>query len=189
MNYVLLIGPPAVGKATVAREVARLTGYRLVLNTLTSEMLLEVFSRPERPFGHLHVEFQQRILQEAARADMDVVSTLAWAFDQEIDWKVSRARFDVVRESGGRTFIAELEAPFEIRAQRNHLPDRRARKPNQAATLTDEVMRELELRYRLQSEPGELAEFGAYVRIDTTVLAPAESAARIVETFGLPRIW
>jgi hypothetical protein len=186
MNYVLIVGPPAVGKATVAREVARLTGYRLVLNTLTSEMLLDIFARPERPFGPLHVEFQHRILEEAARHGMDVVSTLAWAFDEPTDWRVARARFALVRQHGGKSFIAELEAPLPVRLDRNNLPDRRTSKPNQAATLTAEVMQDLDARYRLNSDPGELDEFGPHLRIDTTSSSPTESARRVIDTFGLP---
>ena len=82
MIYVLIVGPPAVGKATVAREVARLTGFRLVPNTLTAEMLLDVFRRSERPFSRLHVEFQQRILEEAAAAGVSLVSTRRLGFQR-----------------------------------------------------------------------------------------------------------
>ena len=119
---------------------------------------------------------------------MDIVSTLAWAFDQEIDWRVSRARFETVRQHGGRVCIAELGAPLDLRIQRNHLADRTASKPNQAATLTDDVMRDLDARYRLSSQPGELAEFGPYLRLDTTEVSAFELSARIIEEFRLPRI-
>ena len=146
MSYVLIVGPPAVGKATVAREVARLTGFRLVPSTLTAEMLLDVFRRSERPFSRLHVEFQQRILEEAAAAGVSLVSTAAW----------------------------------------NHFPDRVRAKPNQQATLTDDVMREMEAKYRLSSDSGELDEFGPYLRIDTTRVSAGEAARLIVAGFGLP---
>ena len=182
MIYVLIVGPPAVGKATVAREVARLTGFRLVPNTLTAEMLLDVFRRSERPFSRLHVEFQQRILEEAAAAGVSLVGTAAWAFDEELDWAISRSRF----EAGGKTFIAELEAPFVTRLVRNHFPDRVRAKPNQQATLTDDVMREMEAKYRLSSDSGELDEFGPYLRIDTTRVSAGEAARLIVAGFGLP---
>ncbi|MBK6562330.1 MAG: hypothetical protein IPH65_00940 [Dehalococcoidia bacterium] len=186
MSYVLIVGPPAVGKATVAREVARLTGFRLVPNTLTAEMLLDVFRRSERPFSRLHVEFQQRILEEAAAAGVSLVGTAAWAFDEELDWAISRSRFEAVRIHGGKTFIAELEAPFVTRLVRNHFPDRVRAKPNQQATLTDDVMREMEAKYRLSSDSGELDEFGPYLRIDTTRVSAGEAARLIVAGFGLP---
>lgn len=187
MDYVLIIGPPAVGKATVAREVARLTGYRLVLNTLTTEMLSNIFARHERPFGPLHVQFQNRILEEALRAGMSVVGTVAWAFQDETNWRVARERNAVVVAAGGRTCIAELAAPFEILIERNRLPDRVADKLRQASTLSDEVLCELTRRNRFLAEPGELAEFGPYLRIESTQASATEAAARIVEAFGLSR--
>ena len=40
MKLVVLHGPPAVGKLTVARELARLTGWRLFHNHLVVDALL-----------------------------------------------------------------------------------------------------------------------------------------------------
>ncbi len=184
MDYVLIVGAPAVGKATVAREVARLTGYRLVLNTLTSEMLLNVFERPEPPFSLLHVEFQHRIVEESARAGISLVSTVAWAYNSEFDCREMRKRLGFVAANGGRTLFAELSAPIDVRLERNRAESRHVLKPNQARTLTDDIMLGME-RHRFVSEPGELDEFGPVVRLDTTTVAPGDAAMRIVEAFGL----
>ena len=184
MNYVLILGPPAAGKATVAREIARLTGYRLLLNTLTSEMLLHVFERQEAPFGPLHVEFQHRIIEEAARSGIDVVSTVAWAFNSVFDWREMRKRLDSVKALAGRVSFVELSAPIAVRLERNEHPERKLLKPNQARTLTSEIMLDME-KYRFLSEPGELDEFGPTLRVDTTKVRPAAAAALIVGTFGL----
>ena len=91
-------------------------------------MLSTVFARLERPFGPLHVEFQSRILEEALRAGMSVVRTLAWAFQDETNWRVSRGRNAMVVAAGGRTCIAELIAPDETLLERNPLPERTADK-------------------------------------------------------------
>lgn len=186
MDYLLVLGAPAVGKATVATELARLTGYRLVLNTLTSEMLLNVFERQEAPFSPLHVEFQHRIVEESARAGISLVSTVAWAHNSKFDCREMRKRLGFVTANGGRVLFAELAAPIDVRLERNREEARHALKPNQARTLSDDVMLEME-RHRFLSEPGELEEFGSVVRIDTTTVTPGEAAARIVEAFDLVR--
>ena len=185
-DYILIVGPPAVGKATVAREVARLTGYRLVLNTLTTEMLSSVFARHERPFGPLHVHFQSRIIEEALKAGMSVVGTVAWAFQDETNWRIARERNAMVAAAGGRTCIAELTAPLEVLLERNRLPDRVADKPRQASTLSDDVVAELVRRNRFSAEAGELDDFGPYLRIDTTTTSASEAARLIVDRFDLP---
>jgi predicted kinase len=188
VDYILIIGPPAVGKATVAREVAKLTGFRLLLNTLTTEMLSTVFARHEAPFGPLHVEFQSRILEEALKAGMSVVGTVAWALEDATNWRVARERNRMVVAAGGRTCITELTAPVDTLVERNRLPARAADKPRQASTLTDDVVRYLAQRHRFVSEPGELDEFGPFVRIDTTAVSAAEAARRIVNEFGLAQV-
>ena len=43
MRLLLIIGPPAVGKMTVGREIARRSSFRLFHNHHTIEPLVEVF--------------------------------------------------------------------------------------------------------------------------------------------------
>jgi replication-associated recombination protein RarA len=39
MKLILLYGPPAVGKLTIAKEIARLTGFKLFHAHLTSDLV------------------------------------------------------------------------------------------------------------------------------------------------------
>jgi shikimate kinase len=43
MHFVLIFGPPAVGKMTVGHEVAQRTGFKLFHNHLSIEPLLGIF--------------------------------------------------------------------------------------------------------------------------------------------------
>ena len=43
MKFIFLHGPPAVGKLTIARELATLTGWRLFHNHLTVDLVLSVY--------------------------------------------------------------------------------------------------------------------------------------------------
>jgi hypothetical protein len=95
-----------------------------------------------------------------------------------------RKRLGFVTANGGRVLFAELTAPIGVRLERNREAARHALKPNQARTLTDDIMLSME-RHRFVSEPGELDEFGPVVRIDTAVVTAAEAAGRIIGAFGL----
>ena len=45
MKLILLYGPPAVGKLTIAKEIARLTGFKLFHAHLTSDLVEAIFPR------------------------------------------------------------------------------------------------------------------------------------------------
>ena len=70
MNFVVIFGPPAVGKMTVGQELARLTGYKLFHNHVTIDLVSEYFEFGTPPFSRLVREFRARIIQEAAASEM-----------------------------------------------------------------------------------------------------------------------
>src|SRR5438105_11518667 len=81
-GLVFIVGPPAVGKMTVGTELAARTGYRLLYNHQTIDLVTQFF-----PFGspqgqRLVNEFRRRILEEVAASDLPgLIFTYVWAFD------------------------------------------------------------------------------------------------------------
>ena len=119
MHFVCVFGPPAVGKMTVGRELARLTGYKLLHNHMTVEPVLDIFPFGSPPFGRLVNEFRRRILEEAVAADLPgLVFTLVWGLEDERDRAWSRRTSTWWRPRGRVTFV-ELYAPLEERLARN----------------------------------------------------------------------
>ncbi|MBC8077907.1 MAG: hypothetical protein H7Y32_17655, partial [Chloroflexales bacterium] len=51
MDFVLIFGPPAVGKMTVGHELARPTGLKLFHNHMTIDLVLPFFPFGTPPFG------------------------------------------------------------------------------------------------------------------------------------------
>ena len=51
MNLVFIYGPPGVGKLSVARELARATGYKLFDNHVSIACAESVFEFGTKPFG------------------------------------------------------------------------------------------------------------------------------------------
>jgi len=185
MNFVLIFGPPAVGKTTVGQELARLTGYKLLYNTMTAEMLLEIFPRGTHEFGALNSEFQTRIVEEAAKAGTSLINTAAWAFDSAADTAVMRTRQDVATRHGAAVHLVELCAPLDVRLERNRHENRARQKPRQQETLTDEVLAELDERWRMNSL-GEFAKHPRYIRIENSRMPAEDAAWRICQSFGFP---
>ena len=116
MKLVFLHGAPAVGKLTVARELARLTGFRLFHNHLTVDLVSSLFPFGSEPFIRLREQIWLAAFAEAARADVSLIFT----FNPE---RTVRERFikdaiDVVVSAGGMVVFVELTCAEEELQQR-----------------------------------------------------------------------
>lgn len=111
MKLVFLHGAPAVGKLTVARELARLTGFRLFHNHLTVDLVSSLFSFGSEPFILLREQIWLAALGEAARQNVSLIFT----FNPE---RTVRERFiqdtvDTVESAGGQLIFVELTCAEE----------------------------------------------------------------------------
>ena len=73
MDLVIIYGAPATGKLTVAKELQKLTGYKLLHNHLTVDLLRSIFEFGEGPFFELSVRFRTDVLKAAAKHGVDGV--------------------------------------------------------------------------------------------------------------------
>lgn len=60
MHFVLVFGPPAVGKMTVGHELTKITGFKLFHNHMTVDPVLDIFPFGSPPFCRLVSEFRRR---------------------------------------------------------------------------------------------------------------------------------
>ncbi len=184
MTLLFVFGPPAVGKMTVGRAIADASGFRLFHNHHVIEPLLDVFEFETPQFQTLMSEFRQRVLEEAAAADIDLVFTLVWALDLPEDAAAMRRHLAPFVEAGRRIVMVELYADLETRLDRNRTPYRLAEKKSKRDLAWSEGnVRDLE---RIQmntgvSSPGDEVIAGfPHLRIDNTDRAPEDVAAEVL---------
>ncbi len=175
MRFVVLYGRPAVGKLTVARELAQLSGWRLFHNHLVVDALLAVFDFGSPPF----VELRESVwLDVFVRASAAGVPGLIFTFNPE----------NSVRQA----FIDRLVADARARDDELHFieltcspADAETRLVAQSRLNTGKLT-SLELYRKLTSE-------GAFDRphlpppelsIDTGTLPAAEAARQIWRRLG-----
>jgi hypothetical protein len=192
MHLVLVFGPPAVGKMTVGRELARITDYKLFHNHMTVEPVLDVFAFGSPPFSRLVNEFRRRMLEEAVLADLPgLVFTLVWGLELPEDHDVVASYIDIVEGAGGRFSFVELSADLDERLVRNGSPLRLAEKRSKRdLEFSRRNLLELDANYVMNtSERRTIAEalFAGrdHLRIDNSRLHPAEVAKRIVTELGI----
>jgi chloramphenicol 3-O-phosphotransferase len=116
MKLIFLHGAPAVGKLTVARELARLTEFRLFHNHLTVDLVSSLFPFGSEPFVNLREQIWLAAFAEAARNNVSLIFT----FNPESTVRESfiKETIDTVEGAGGQVVFVELictEAELEQR--------------------------------------------------------------------------
>ena len=185
-TLLFLVGPPAVGKMTVGREIAARTGLRLFHNHMSAEPVLCFFDFGTPAFDRLVGAFRRHLIDEVAASDLPgLVFTYVWVFDLPGERAVLEGYARPFRERGGRVLYAELQATQEERLRRNAMASRLAEKPSKRDVETSRRhLLEADATYRLDSE-GEFDGRPDFVRIETTNLSPAETAIHVISHFGL----
>jgi hypothetical protein len=122
MNLIFIHGAPAVGKLTVARELASLTGFRLFHNHLTVDLLCAVFEFGSEPFVNLREQIWLSVFREAAQQKVSLIFT----FNPEA---TVRERFiqdviETVESVGGKVIFVELYCSSEEAERRLDSPSR-----------------------------------------------------------------
>jgi chloramphenicol 3-O-phosphotransferase len=170
MKLVFLRGAPAVGKLTVARELARLTGFRLFHNHLTVDLVSSLFSFGSEPFILLREQIWLAAFGEAARQNVSLIFT----FNPE---RTVRERFvqdtiDTVESAGGQVIFIELTCTEEELERR--LQDASRKEFGKLASVE---------QYRSLKDAGafRFPKLPNGMSLDTTNQPPAETARLISE--------
>jgi chloramphenicol 3-O-phosphotransferase len=170
MKLVIIHGAPAVGKLTVARDLANLTGFRLFHNHLTVDLVSSLFPFGSEPFVRLRERIWLDAFAEAAQNDVSLIFT----FNPE---RTVRERFvqdavDVVEAAGGKVIFVELTCGEDELERR--IEDASRREFGKLASVE---------QYRSLKAAGafEFATLPKGISVDTTDQSPVATAQLIRE--------
>lgn len=81
MKLIIIHGPPAVGKLTVARQIEKRTGFKVFHNHLSIDCVIPVFEFGSDPFSKLVKMIRVETIAEASRRGVDLIFTVCYAKD------------------------------------------------------------------------------------------------------------
>jgi RNase adaptor protein for sRNA GlmZ degradation len=176
MRLVFLYGAPGVGKLTVARELAGLTGYKLFHNHLTVDLVGSLFAFGSEQAGRLTTMFRLEMFQEAARANLPgIIFTFVYARGEDDEF--IQQTLDAVEPYGGQVLFVLLKCEEGELLWRVGEESRKA-----FGKLRDAAqVRALCQQYELASPVPQRES----LVLDTTSLPPQEAAQQIVAHFSL----
>ena len=181
-TIIYLIGVPAVGKYTVAKEISRMTGAKVVDNQLINFPVFSVLGYDGTanyqlpPGAGAHIEKIQRAVLAAIRdfcpPDNSFVFTNVLDASIPGDKAWFRRIERLARQRKARFFPIWLTCNAEMIRQRKNTPDRRARCKDSDLTNIDWYLQEFEVLK--VPHPNALT-------LDTSHCEPGQTAQRILE--------
>lgn len=179
MTLVFLYGPPAVGKYTVGKTLARLTGYRLFHNHLTADVVEEIIDRGTPEFGRAVRKIRLDLIAIAASSKIPgLIFTFVYLHPKDIG--EVRRYASTVRRFGGRVFFVKLTAGTETLERRVIRADR---KRFGKISSRSKLRTLIERHDFTTSIPGVSS-----LTIDTTKTQPQQTALKIQKFYHLPSL-
>lgn len=184
-NLIVVSGPQAVGKMTVAESLRDKLRYHMMMNHDSIELSDRIFGFGTPAQKEFNGAIRESAFALAVKHNVDLIFTFVCAFDMPEDVAYLRALEAQFTESGGTFYFVELSATLETRLLRNETPHRMEMKPTKRNTeWSRRDILETAEKYKLNTDEGETL-FAHHLRIDNTRLSPDEVADRVIAAFGL----
>lgn len=176
MKLIVLYGPPGVGKLTIARVLSKKTGYKVLHNHLTIELLCSLFDWGSKPYNDLVKKYRFELLEKAAKHGVKGVIT-TFVFGAEADNKEMSELLRRMKRLRVKVCFVKLEcSQHELERRIKHHSRKEFTKIRHVKNLRD-LMKKYDTRATMP--------VGDNLIIDTTSLPPTKVAKRVIQHFSL----
>lgn len=176
MKLIFLHGMPGVGKLTVARELAKLTGFKLFHNHLAVDLVQSVFDFGTQPFVELREMIWLEVFRRAAESKVPGL-IFTFAFEATVQSSFIANVQKSIGAHGGEVVFVKLQCSDEELERRVTNPSR-----EQFGKLTSiDQFRQLK-NDGVFVDPGITPD---HIVLDTTSVGAPEAAQAIVSELKL----
>jgi shikimate kinase len=172
MKLIVLYGPPAAGKYTIAKAVAERTGYKLFHNHLTVDLLKTVFEFGTPGFFELIQKIRLDVFEEAAKQNIPGM-VFTFVYEKDTDDPFIKELVERVTKYGGEVMFIQISCEKEVLLQRVKEDSRK---------VFQKVKSEEALQNSLSnSDQMSSISFVESIRIDNTHLTAEEAVQKVLE--------
>ncbi len=175
MTFVLLYGPPAVGKLTVAKELAQQTSFKVFHNHFSVDLAEEIFTRNSPSFGPTVKALNQVVFEKTAEAGINLIFTFVYAHPQdisEVQWMLG-----IFKKYGASILLVQLICKQEMLKMRLGEASRQVYGKIKDVETLEGLLETYDLFTPYPARPS--------LQLDTTATPPHETAAAIAAHLGL----
>lgn len=177
MKLVFIYGPPAVGKYTTGKELAKITKFKFFHNHLTVSAVDSILEDDNEKRLELLKEVRWLILTKAAKEGINTIFTIAYS--GKVDDKAVKELVNNIEKYSGKVCFVQLYAPKEKLLKRIGNNSRKKLGLLNKPTTKKRLLELLGSRDHYASVKYD------HLLIDTTESSAKQSAARIAQLFKL----
>lgn len=184
-NLIVVCGPQAVGKMTVAESLRDKLKYNMMMNHDSIEVSDKIFGFATPAQKEFNAIFREKAFELAVKHNVDLIFTYVCAFEMPEERAYMDSLAELFGKNGGKFYFVELRATLEKRLERNETPHRMERKASKRDVdwSRKNLLKDAE-KHRLNSDDGEVW-YENHIKIDNTILAPDEVADIVIDKYKL----
>jgi len=176
MKLIIIHGPPAVGKLTVAQELSKITGYKIFHNHLINDLVESVFEYGSAPYRKLVSNFWIAMLSTAAMSNIHGI-IITYCYAKKSDDAFIRKIVKAVEKNNGTVRSVLLICDPDTLSRRVMEDSRKAYGKLKDPEKLKKVLSDYELFSPIPSIAG--------IKIDNTKLSAKKTAKEIQNKFQL----
>jgi shikimate kinase len=173
MKTIVLYGAPATGKLTVAKELAKITGFELLHNHLINDLvhIAADFGTPE--FWKIAHKYRLEIMEQAALSKRKGI-ILTFVYAKKTDDVYLKKIIKQAKKHSGEIFFVHLICEHKELFRRLKNPSRKSFRKLKDAKKLKEIIKKHEIFSDVPFKPN--------LRIDNTKISP-QKVAKTIKNF------
>jgi len=181
MKLVIIYGPPATGKLTVAKELSKITGYKVFHNHLTVDLVYSIFPSGTRAYSDLVEKIRLYAIESAAENKIKgMIFTLVYGVEThggKTEDLFIKKIIKKVKKYKGQVLFVKLSCEEKELERRLKYPSRKAFKKINDIRIINSIKKKFNL--------DAIIPFVENQTIDNTSLPPQKVARMIKKHYKL----